>query len=238
MLIFVYYTYSMYWKLVLLPILSLCLTTLLCIAPPAYAAEHRFSQPLSYAGLTFSQPLLVAQTTPKPTATLSIGFALKLPSIKQKRITPTPTPTILLIATPTPSPSSINPPIPSSDIPTTLSTGGLDADKLFAMANKYRTAKGLPALQKDVRSCQLAISRAPEINAEIAEGHMHSGLRERNLSYWNTENIISYSTEEEAFNWWINDTIHREAIEGNYTYSCVACFGNSCAQEFTNYLPK
>ncbi len=106
------------------------------------------------------------------------------------------------------------------------------------MVNSYRASKGLALFQKDEKSCQLASSRAPEIGAEIAEGHMHSGLRDRNLPYWNTENIISMRTEEEALNWWLNDTIHREAIEGNSTYSCMACAGNSCAEEFTNYQPK
>ena len=119
-----------------------------------------------------------------------------------------------------------------------LSNGGLNADKLFSMANNYRQSKGLSQLQKDDRACQVAASRAPEIAAEIAGGHMHSGIRDRNLPYWNSEIIITMRTEEEAFNWWINDTIHREAIEGNYTYSCVACSGNACVQEFTNFQPK
>ena len=135
---------------------------------------------------------------------------------------------------PTPSPTL---PPPTTQ-PIKYSSWGLNADKLFDMSNNYRASKGLSAFQKDDTTCQLASSRAPEINAEIAEGRMHSGLQARKLPYWNSENIISYHSEEAAFNWWINDTIHREQIEGNYTYSCVACAGNACAQEFTNYQPK
>ena len=67
---------------------------------------------------------------------------------------------------------------------------------------------------------------------------MHSGLKSRNLNYWNSENIISMRNETEAFNWWINDQIHKDAIESNNKYSCIACSGNSCAEEFTNYQPK
>lgn len=120
----------------------------------------------------------------------------------------------------------------------TSTGGGLDAEKLFNMSNAYRQARGLAPFQKDERSCSLAASRAPEVNAEVAGGHMHSGLKARALPYWNTENIITMRTEEEAFNWWVNDKIHHDAIVGNYTYSCVACAGNACAQEFTNFQPK
>lgn len=116
--------------------------------------------------------------------------------------------------------------------------GGLDPEKLFTMSNAFRQARGLPPFQKDERACSLAASRAPEIAGEVASGNMHAGLRARNLPYWNSENIISMRTEEAAFNWWVNDKIHHDAIVGNYTYSCVACSGNSCAQEFTNFQPK
>jgi uncharacterized protein YkwD len=106
------------------------------------------------------------------------------------------------------------------------------------MVNTHRQAKGLPVFQKDERSCQLAASRAPEIKGELAAGTLHSGLQARNLPYWNTENAIALPTEEAAFNWWLNDPIHRQAIEGGHTYSCVACSGSSCVEEFTSYQPK
>ncbi len=115
---------------------------------------------------------------------------------------------------------------------------GLNADKIFDLINAHRTSKNLPALEKHPVSCELAVSRAPEIRAEIYGGYMHSGLRKRKLPYWNAENIISMRTEEAAVRWWINDYIHRVQLEGNYKYSCVACVGNSCAQEFTNFTPK
>ena len=67
---------------------------------------------------------------------------------------------------------------------------------------------------------------------------MHAGLKALNLPYWNSENIISMRSNQEAFNWWMNDTIHREAIEGPYKYSCMACSGDSCAEEFTDFQSK
>lgn len=146
---------------------------------------------------------------------------------------PTPTPTVSN-ATPTETPIAPPPAAPQSS----ANPGGLDADKLFTMSNDYRAARGLPPFQKDEKTCSLAASRAPEVAGEVASGTLHAGLAARALPYWNTENIISMSSEEGAFNWWINDQIHHDAIVGNFTYSCVACSGGNCAQEFTNYQAK
>lgn len=116
--------------------------------------------------------------------------------------------------------------------------GGLDAEKLFEMSNSYRVSKGLVPFEKDPRACELAQSRAPEIYDEIYGGVMHSGLKKRGLNYWNMENIIHMNSEEKAFLWWVNDYIHRVQLEADNKYSCVACSGNSCVQEFTNFLAK
>ena len=194
--------------------------------------------------LTISTPSklhVLAETlvTPQPNKTLAQTNTSRPTSTPTKQPKPT---TVFITPTKTPTPYPTATPTPTSAPQATtfpLSTpGGLDGEKLFTMANSYRAERGLPAFQKDERSCQLASSRAPEIASEITSGAMHSGLKARNLPYWNTENIISMRTEEEAFNWWINDYIHRIAIEGNFTYSCVACSGNSCAQEFTNFQSK
>lgn len=171
-----------------------------------------------------------------PTPTIYIAPA-KPATVTPEEPTPTPKTTAKLF-TPTPTTINLTPTLPPVTITVAANVGGLNADKLFNMANAYRQTKGLPAFEKEDRTCSLAASRAPEINAEVAAGTMHSGLRARNLPYWNTENIISMNSEEAAFNWWINDTIHREAIESSNKYSCVACSGNACAEEFTSFQPK
>lgn len=164
----------------------------------------------------------------------------KTESIKKTLSTPTPTTKPKSTASPTPTNAtevSVTPTI-KPEVSSLSTVGGLDADKLFTMSNDYRKARGLAPFQKDDKTCALAASRAPEVSGEVAAGTLHSGLKARSLDYWNTENIIAMSTEESAFNWWINDKIHHDAIVGNFKYSCVACHGNSCAQEFTNYQPK
>ncbi len=119
-------------------------------------------------------------------------------------------------------------------------SGSLNADVLFNMINTHRASIGLPAYQKDERICQVARDRGPELYNEIfVTGAMHAGFYARNLPYWATENMISQGSEQAAFNWWMNSSIHRRAIESpTYTHSCGACYGNSCAQIFTAFQSK
>ncbi len=166
-------------------------------------------------------------TSPLPTKTQAAKLA-----------TPTPLPTLtksVITPTPTTAPTAATQPAQTGS---NTSNGGLNADVLFNMSNNYRAGKGLAPFQKDERICSLAAQRAPEIATEISEGHMHSGKNSHNFPYWFTENIITMRTEAEAFNWWINDYIHRVQIEANNTHSCVACSGNACVQEFTSFQPK
>ena len=115
----------------------------------------------------------------------------------------------------------------------------LSSDLLFEMINTYRASIGLPAYQKDDQLCSLAKERGPELYDEIfTNGNIHGGLYNRNLPYWITENMKYGPDENDVFNWWMNSSIHRAAIEGNFTYSCGECYGNSCAQLFTSYQPK
>lgn len=206
--------------------------------PPAQTSPT--SSGLLFASPDASLALLIATATPSPslpptttptptpTNTPTPTITPSLPDVSADiiavRVTPTPTPTVLAdLASTTTVPA--NP-------------GGLNPDVLFSLVQNHRTNMGLPAFQKDDRLCSLAASRAPEINTEIANGTMHAGLKGRNLPYWETENIISMNSEQAAFNWWINDPIHRQAIEGKYTYSCIACSGNACAEEFSNFVAK
>lgn len=141
---------------------------------------------------------------------------------------PTPSPT----ATPTPKP------IPTTHVAPATTGQDLDSEALFAMSNAHRTQLGLAPFTKDDRLCQLATERAPEIMAEVAGGYMHKGLYDRFLGYWVTENIVTMGSVESAFDWWSHHGIHKAALEGNFTYSCVHCTGIACAQEFSNFQPK
>lgn len=163
-------------------------------------------------------------TAPQTTPTIDVkATATEL----EQEPTATPTPQ------PTTAPTSANfSPAPQSN------PGGLNAEDIFGMVNSYRASQGLPAFQEDAKTCSLAQQRAPMVSGEVASGTMHAGLKAMNLPYWNTENIISMNSDQAAFNWWINDPIHHDAIVSHATFSCVACSGNSCAEEFTSYVAK
>jgi uncharacterized protein YkwD len=172
-----------------------------------------------------------AATLNQPTPTIFAQPTTDESTTQNESISPTPTPTQEPTTTTAPTTAAYTP-APQSN------PGGLNADDLFSMVNAYRASQGLPAFQQDAKTCSLAAQRAPAIAGEVASGNMHAGLIAMDLPYWNTENIISMNSDQAAFNWWINDPIHHAAIVSNNTYSCVACSGNSCAEEFTSYQPK
>lgn len=168
-------------------------------------------------------PNLTLSSSPSPTFSPSVSFP------------PTGTPTPTYTVSPTASPSSIPIPTLSPAAPVL----GLNADTIFTLVNTQRSANGLPSLQKNNTVCSIANQRAPQVYDEIfTTGKLDSGLKAMNLSYWLTENIINDSSEQDAVDWWMADSSHRQVILGNYKYSCVACSGFNCAQIFTSLVPK
>jgi uncharacterized protein YkwD len=221
-------------------------------SPLTYSPPTIPPEPTTSISFTSHDELVINKTdTEKPLESIVLTPTLTATTVTPQKNLPQPTPTIYNIPTandeqdPTPTPTTQ----PSeeatpSDSPATYTpapdanTGGLNAADLFSMVNAYRASQGLPAFQQDAKTCSLAQVRAPEIAGEVASGTMHAGLEAMNLPYWNTENIISMNSDQAAFNWWINDPIHHAAIVSHNIYSCVACSGNSCAEEFTSYQPK
>lgn len=115
----------------------------------------------------------------------------------------------------------------------------VDADIIFRLINQHRSEIGKPAFQKDEALCQLAKTRSFELHDELfVNGNLHSGLYNRNLPYWITEDAKWGSNEAGTVAWWLHSPIHRQAIEGDYAYSCGACMGSQCSQLFTSYIPK
>lgn len=144
------------------------------------------------------------------------------------------------------TPIHIDNPIEQSDqqlpiaesLPISSPSASLNADTIFSMVNSIRQQNGLTPFTKNDQLCSLATSRAPEVTNEIATGTMHHGMYARNLPYWNNENIVSFNSESAAVDFWMSDSVHRDAILGNTQYSCIACSGNACAEEFSNFEPK
>ncbi|HET9946747.1 MAG TPA: CAP domain-containing protein [Patescibacteria group bacterium] len=137
-----------------------------------------------------------------------------------------------------PQQNHITPPS-ANYFPPATNSATLNADVLFSLVNEYRQQVGLAPFQKNDQLCTLATNRAPEAQNEIyVTGNLHKGMYERSLPYWNTENIIAINSETAALNWWLSDAIHKAAVLGNYQYSCTACQGNTCVEEFSNFEKK
>lgn len=142
-----------------------------------------------------------------------------------------------------PQPSTHTPP---QDISPTTPVSNLGADGnnnnsdiIFNLINEHRSKIGKPAFQKDEKLCKLAETRSYELHDELfITGGLHSGLYNRNLPYWITEDAKYGSNEAGTVDWWLHSPIHRKAIEGDYIYSCGACNGTQCSQLFTSYTPK
>lgn len=160
---------------------------------------------------------------------------------------PTLTPTLLPTQTPTstpyptilPSASSQQPVLPTLQPHSTAAPDSLDAEKLFRLINEHRSTKNLTPLEKHDYLCNVAKNRAPQLYDEIfITKNVHAGFYEMNLPYWITENMAHYDSEDIIMQWWLNSTIHRNAIEGNHRYTCGACHGKSCVQLFTSFVKK
>lgn len=148
-----------------------------------------------------------------------------------------PTPTIAV----TIAPSMVPNPMQQAPLDMYPADGAnLDSNLIHDLINAHRAAIGKPGFQKDPALCQLAQVRSVELHGELFEGkgYLHSGLYNRNLPYWITENAKYGSNEAGTVRWWLNSPIHRSAIEGDYSYSCGACTGTKCTQLFTSYTPK
>lgn len=207
------------------------LSSKICTASASCSSSAICNDPnlvMSYAAKT---------TNFTPAKTTILGASVEPPKEEKK-----PEPTLAAEPTPVPSetPKPTETPTPTpTPIPQGTPTSRLSIDTLYSMMNEHRAKIGLPAYEKVDKLCELARSRGPELDNEIyGDGTIHGGLISRNIPYWLTENMISQDTEQQAFNWWLNSSIHRKAIEGDYKYACGICQGKSCAMLFTSYTPK
>lgn len=138
---------------------------------------------------------------------------------------------------PTVTPAT-NAQIPQDMVPAT--GNNIDSNLIFDLINSHRASIGKPAFLKDDALCSLAQVRSVELYGELFgnAGYLHSGLYNRGLPYWITENAKWGSNEAGTVQWWLNSPIHRSAIDGDHVYSCGACQGSQCSQLFTSYSPK
>lgn len=133
-----------------------------------------------------------------------------------------------IIPTPTFTPSP-------SRAPIYFESKDIDEDVLWNLVNKHRSLLGLEAFTKDEHLCEIARERAPEIKLEYDSPHKGFLERYNGLPFVLAENGTGGDNPEDALNRWINSPSHRAALNGSWTYSCIACAGHDCVQIFTSY---
>ena len=148
-------------------------------------------------------------------------------------ITLTSTPTLSATNTPSPTAEKTSTPKPTST-PSQTSAKTLQAvsvsENLLKKVNEYRNSKGLSSVTTDGYTCAFATTRANE----IVENFNHDGFRNRidskNLPYPSyshiTENIAMNSNPDQVIQGWIDSPGHRENMEKNTPYACIANSGN------------
>ncbi len=106
---------------------------------------------------------------------------------------------------------------------------------LFDLVQTYRTSHGLSAYIKSEFLCDIARTRLPEVKTNWS----HEGFtaaRFCNDSCWMGENLAKYEgNAQNTLNAWLNSPGHKEALDHNYTHSCLISDGIYTVEEFGYY---
>lgn len=107
----------------------------------------------------------------------------------------------------------------------------LNADKLFSEINIWRTEVGKKPYTKLDSLCEIANKRVKQ----IVNNFTHSQFSKLEYPSTLSENLAKNPNgEEKTIDMWLNSKSHREALESNYTYSCIATEGTYAVQIFSS----
>lgn len=108
-------------------------------------------------------------------------------------------------------------------------------NQLFDLINEHRNSKGLSPFLFESTSYYYAQNHNDYMITMGAISHANFDVRANNISSKTgavkvSENVAKdYDTVEEAFNAWIESSVHRENIEGNFTHSALSIKSDSTA---------
>ena len=186
-------------------------------------------------------------------AARALAATVHLPLIlRQGALTPSPTPTLTPTWTPTPTHTAT--PTPTLE-PTATATPTQQpqsyAERVVALTNAERTARGLPTLTVDTRLTAAADRHTLDMatNDYVShEGSDGSGPEERirdagySCGSWGENIGAGYVSPEEAVAGWMASSLHRDSILSTrfthigvgYAYSGAATFGHYWTQVFAS----
>jgi uncharacterized protein YkwD len=215
------------------------------------ALAASFLIPPSYAGNCVPKtscvadiPLHVCQESVpySPNITLKQNIQLTAPIVASAQVVEAPKPTITPTIAPEPTlpPDPTEKPTPTPESAVAANQDGLNPEVILSLINNHRSSKGLPAFQTDIRLCEIAQARTPDLHNEMfGNSYIHAGFNQQTFDWWITENMVHQPTETAAVKWWLSSSLHRRAIESTaHTHSCGACAGYTCIQLFTGWQER
>lgn len=175
----------------------------------------------------------IPTSTPEPTPEpITVPEITSAPAPTYAPIFPTAIPTSIPISVPIPT---------QAPEPVIAASSGSYEDRLWDVVQNWRISQGLAAHAKDSRMCRLAELRLPEIKVNwshdgfVNNSHYSAICPDSNCFASMSENLSNgYYSEQENLNGWLNSPAHREALQKNYTYSCIKCQDGYCVQEFAS----
>lgn len=117
----------------------------------------------------------------------------------------------------------------------TNSKVNLSAEKLTELVNEWRVSQGFQPYVQDERLCEVARDRADDGDDD------HQGFRDKYYSYpyvLSENMLLNGTSEKNALNAWLNSPAHRKVLNAHYKYACIATFGDTAIQIFSNFTKE
>lgn len=112
-----------------------------------------------------------------------------------------------------------------------------EEEQLWNLVQNFKVETSKPYI-KSQELCEIALERSKQV--QISYNHDAFKINgdyyyERSGFNYFSENISSYGNPKDGFQAWLDSPSHREALEADYTHSCIKCSGTYCVQIFGKY---
>ncbi len=112
----------------------------------------------------------------------------------------------------------------------------LTSENLWRDVNKWRIDNGYPAYIESASACKIADVRVKEIQSDFSHDGFIPTINKLGIVGAYGENIVSRRLLSDlALRAWLQSPSHREALESNYTHSCIRTEGSHAVQIFGYY---
>lgn len=113
-----------------------------------------------------------------------------------------------------------------------------DANKLFQIVNEWRTENGYQPYLIDQRLCDIADIRLAQTSRNWSHDEFIPTIDryfQGNYSEKSENLARDFYDEQSTLKAWLNSPTHKENLDKDYQYSCIALDGNYVVQIFGNF---